>query len=299
MRATYLLILLCVFCAGCGHKPVHIPTAAVAPAPRPLQNVQIALVLGGGGARGIAHAGVLSVLEENNIPIDLIVGTSAGSIVGALYADHPDSGALKHQLIKLTKWDVLDFNITSGMKMLWQVSGFVDGHALKGFLKRHIRAYHFDELKIPLAVVTTDIENGSPYVIRSGAIIPAIHASSAIPMIFTPVNLYGKTLVDGGVVSPVPVEVARNLGAKHVIAVDIGDVIEPTKVKGMYELADRCLWLSYYALSQWQNQQADILIQPKFHYSGLFDDSKAEEYYQLGRNAALEALPALKSKLQG
>tara|TARA_R110002110_G_scaffold195770_1_gene405439 strand:- start:42964 stop:43881 length:918 start_codon:yes stop_codon:yes gene_type:complete len=288
------LCLVISFISSCGHQPVHIYTQSLPPIPKPLKEINIALALGGGGARGIAHAGVLSVFEENHIPIDLIVGTSAGSIVGALYADNPNSQMLKEKLLKLNKWSFLDFNIKSGVKMLWKVSGMIEGHALRRYLKNTLQFHDFSMLSIPLAVVTTDIELGRPYTIRSGAIIPAVHASSAVPLVFTPVPLYGRQLVDGGVMSPVPVEIARQLGAKHVIAVDIGDVLEPIKVKGMYQLADRCLWLSYMALSNWQNHHADVLVQPKFLNSGMFDDSQLEVNYELGRQAALQALPEIK-----
>lgn len=289
------IVVAVILLLSCGHSPVHINTPQKLPQPKPLDEINIALVLGGGGARGAAHVGALSVLEENQIPIDLIVGSSAGSIIGALYADTPNSEVLKQRTMNLKKWDVLDPTLHSGISMLWTIGGIVEGFALKNFLKNNLSTYDFSQLKIPLVVVTTDIERGELFNIRSGPIIPAVHASSAIPLIFKPVKIYDRVLVDGGVISPVPVEVAKALGAKYIIAVDINDVLEPVKVKGSYQLADRTMWLSYIALSNWQNQQADVLIKPKFKLGSMFDDNHFDEFYHLGRAAALKVLPELKA----
>jgi len=298
--ATNIVFIIFISLAliSCGRSPVNIYAPPKPPPAKPLENINIALVLGGGGSRGVAHAGVISVLEENNIPIDLIVGTSIGSAVGAIYADQVDSKGLRKMVLKLNKYDVLDPNIHSGMKMLWGVSGFIDGHALRGYLQKTLRSRDFSQLKIPLAVVTVDVNNGELFVIRSGPIIPAVHASSAVPLVFTPVRLYRRTLVDGGIISPVPLDVARQLGAKKIIAVDIGNVVKPTKVRGSYELADRCLWLSYKALTKWETQSADVLIQPEFETTSMFDDSKLSEYYYAGRIAAEAALPKIKALLK-
>ena len=174
----------------------------------------------------------------------------------------------------------------------------MDGNALRCFLYKNLKARNFDQLAIPLATVATDIDQGNVFVIRSGPIIPAVHASSAIPFVFSPVHIYDRMLGDGGIMSPVPVEVAKKLGAKKIIAVDIGALVKPKRVTGMYQYADRCLWLSYLALTEWQNQNSDILIQPQFVEGvSMFDDSKLESFYESGRQAALEALPQIKSLL--
>lgn len=291
---------ICIFTltlSGCSVHSPHIAAPKEIPPAKPLEKVDVALVLGGGGARGVAHAGVISVLEQNNIPIDFIVGTSIGSVVGALYADDPNSEHLKAKIMKVKLKEIIDWSFYSSLRMIWGVSGFADGHGLRNYLSRHLTATDFDDLKIPLAVVTTDIEKGEVLVLRSGPIIPASHASSAVPVVFTPVSLYDRMLVDGAVVSPVPVEIAKELGAKKIIAVDIGAVVKPRHVRGTYDLTDRSLWLSYMALTKWENELADVVIQPDFETTSMFDDSQLEAYYEAGRRAALEALPQIKRML--
>lgn len=284
---------------GCAqvHNPDFVPVPDVMPPAPRLNNVRVALVLSGGGARGIAHAGVIEVLEKNHIPIDLIVGSSAGSIIGALYADHPHASRLHQKLITLNKWDILDLNWASGVKMLWDLKGPVEGNALRKFLQNTMRAQNFNELQIPLAVVTTDIHHGDAFVIRSGPLVPAIHASSAIPMVFSPVQMYGKTLVDGGVASPIPVEIAKKFNPQIIIAVDIGTSPDNGPVNNAYELGVRSLHISYYKLSAWQKKKADIVIHPAIDDYGVFDDHANQAMYEAGQQAALQAIPQIQLKL--
>lgn len=276
--------------------PIHIPKTP--PAPREIGPVRVALVLGGGGARGIAHAGVLEVLEAHHIPVDLIVGSSIGSVIGALYADNPHASALKKKIIALNKWDILDMDWSASMRMLWQISGPVSGDKLKYFLQTNMACKDFNHLKIPLAVVTTDINTGDTFVIRSGPIAPALHASSAIPMLFSAVPLYGKILVDGGVSSPVPVEVAKQFNPEIVIAVDIGTSPNYGPVNNAYQAGYRAMHIAYFSLARWQNKTADIVIHPAVDRYSMFDDTSNEILYQAGRVAAYEALPSIQAALQ-
>ncbi|MBS0285859.1 MAG: patatin-like phospholipase family protein [Proteobacteria bacterium] len=259
--------------------------------PNKIQNVNVALVLGGGGARALAQAGVMDVLEENNIPIDLIVGSSAGSIIGALYADNPSSHNLRRKVLPLRKWDLLDVDWSAGVRMFWNITGPVQGTALREFIDNNIKAKSFSELKIPLVVVTTDVNKGETFAIQSGPLGPALHASSAIPMLFAPVELYGRLLVDGGVSSPVPVEIAKQYSPKITIAVDIGTTPNNGDVSSVAHLGYRSLHISYYQLSYWQTKQADIVIHPEIDKYSMFTDNNNEEMYRAGREAALKALP--------
>ncbi|MCS5710363.1 patatin-like phospholipase family protein [Candidatus Berkiella aquae] len=268
------------------------------PPARPLHKVKVALVLSGGGARALAHAGVIEVLEKNHIPVDLIVGSSAGSIIGALYADEPNADKLREKIIALNKWDLIELNWKSGVKMFWQLRGPVEGNALRCFLQKNMKAYHFDDLHIPLAVVTTDVHHGDAFVIRSGPLVPAIHASSAVPMVFSPVQIYGRTLVDGGVASPVPVEIAKQFQPDIIIAVDIGTNPDHGSVKNAYQLGMRSLHIAYYKLSDWQNKAADIVIHPAVDQFGMFDDHANEHLYQAGQQAAFAALPQIQQLLE-
>lgn len=302
----YLKTLLFLFfaagialCVSCVHHPkpdfILLPDE---PPPAPaLNHPKVALVLSGGGARALAHAGVIEVLEQNHIPISLIVGCSAGSVIGALYADDPNAKHLKKKVIALNKWDLLDLNWFAGVKMLWRLTGPVQGNAFKFFLQKNMQAKDFKELQIPLAVVTTDVNRGEAFVLRSGPLIPALHASSAIPMVFHPVHLYGRTLIDGGVASPVPVEIAKQFSPKLIIAIDIGTSPDYGPVTNTYELAMRSLHISYFKLAKWQTEQADILIHPAVDSYSMFEDQANEDLYEAGRKAAIEAMPAIQKAL--
>jgi NTE family protein len=300
MRCLKILLIAClVLNSGCAQHP--LPDFILLPDNPPpalqLENVRVAVVLSGGGARALAHAGVLEVLEQHKIPIDLIVGSSAGSIIGALYADEPHAHNMKNKVIALNKWDLLDLNWFASVQMLWRLTGPVEGNAIKLFVQKNIRAKDFNQLKIPLAVVTTDANKGEAFVIRSGPLAPALHASSAIPMLFNPVRIYGKTLVDGGVASPVPVEVAKQFSPKIIIAVDIGTSPDYGPINTTYQLAMRSLHISYFKLSKFQTAQADIVIHPAIDQFGMFDDHANEEMYEAGRTAAMQAIPEIQKAL--
>jgi len=294
------IVLLLLPLSGCIKTPCpdFIPLPKRLPPPPPLDNIEVALVLSGGGGRAIAHAGVIEVLEQNQVPINLIVGCSAGSIIGALYADDPNAKRLKKKIIGLRKWDLLDLDLSSSIKMLWRLQGLVRGNALRYFLQHSLRSKYFSSLAIPLVVVTTDVSHGKTFSIRSGPIIPAIHASSAIPMIFHPVSLYGKILVDGGIASPVPVEVAKKFSPKIVIAVDIGTNPPKGPIHNTYQLTVRSMHISYFKLANWQTQQADIVIYPAVDGFGMFCDHENEKLYQSGKKAAQAALPLIQQLLK-
>lgn len=300
-KSFYVFFLIfSLLLSGCAQLPqpdfILIPDEP--PPERPLRNVRVALVLSGGGARALAHAGVIEVLEKNHIPIDLIVGSSSGSIVGALYADEPNALKLKDKMIDLNKWDMLSLNWSSSIQMLWSLRGLDDGRALKLYLQDNLYAHQFSELKIPLAVVTTDVTQGKAFVLRSGPVIPALHASSAIPFLFSPVHLYGKTLVDGGIASPVPVEIARDFSPKLVIAVDIGTKPDIGSVDNNFQIATRCLHISYFNLANSQTKHADVLIHPEVDDYSMFEDNANRQIYEAGRRAALRALPRIKEALK-
>ncbi|PWU07079.1 MAG: hypothetical protein C5B43_00855 [Verrucomicrobia bacterium] len=295
-------IIIALFLIGCAHIPVatslgiHVPSE-IQPFEKSKKKIEVALVLGGGGARGIAHVGVLEVLEKEGIPIDLIVGTSAGAVVGALYGSFYDVHKVKSMLLGLNKWDVLDISMCSMWRMVYEASGPISGYALQKFLKETIPETNIEELRIPFAAVAVDIETSSPFIMRSGPIAPAVHASAAIPPFFAPVKLYGKTLVDGGVALPVPVSVAKEYNPKLIIAVNISSPPKKGELEGCVDLSYRSLVVSYYVLSNMQSQQADVVIHPELDGFGLFDDKNKEEVYRRGLAAAQAAIPAIKEKL--
>lgn len=287
---------------GCTHVPVATTLGLNVPSRTPfepvLEGVDVALVLGGGGSKGLAHVGVLEVLEENNIPINLIVGTSSGAGVGALYASHVNAQTVKRLLVDLGKWDLLDLSIASICRMALEASGPVSGYYLEKFFIEKLAEQDIEELSIPFAAVAVDIETSRPFIIKSGPIAPAVHASAAIPPFFSPVKLYGRTLVDGGVALPVPVSVAKEYNPKLIIAVDISAPPTTGCLSGSVELTYRSLEISYYMLSRSQTKEADIDIHPNLEGFGMFDDHRNEEIYVTGIEAARKAIPEIKRKLR-
>lgn len=280
-----IFVLLCL--NSCGTKldlpdnPTEIPRR-----PHP-ENIRVALVLGGGGTKGIAHVGVLAELEKAGIPIDAIVGCSAGSIVGALYADHPHAAYIKKILKPLRTWHILDINI-------WCCRyGFVRGRALKKFLCKNLSCRTFEELQIPLYIVATDVLAGEIVWMNSGPLIPAVHASAAVPFLFIPVKHHDRWLVDGGVVNPVPVETAKNTGAAIVIAVDLSDLLPKTHPTHLFGIATRSAEIKFLLQSESCTQGADIVIKPDLGDMGMFDDSNPEHVYEMGAIAAREAMPQI------
>lgn len=263
-----------------------------------LKDINVALVLGGGGSKGFAHLGAIEILEKNNIPIDLIVGSSIGSAVGALYADNQDFKKTKNILFSAQRNDLLDFSLIDSIRTLNGLSGTITGQSYENFIFNNLTAKNFSELKIPLIAVTVDATTGEKFLIARGPIAPAIRASSAIPFLISPVSIYGKTLIDGGIVEPVPVATAKLFNPKIIIAIDINNLPKKTKPSNSIELAYRSFWISYYQLSRLQSKMADIDIHPELSGHGTFEDHKKEELYELGRRAALIALPELKKKLK-
>ena len=178
--------------------------------------MKIGLVLGSGGARGLAHIGILRVLEREKIPIDLIVGTSMGSLIGGIYASGMDAVTMEEIAINISWQQTARFFTPTISK-----AGLVDGNKIEKLLESFIGKKRIKDLKIPFATVSTDIENGKQAVIKNGKVSRAIRASCSIPGIFTPLKHRNRFLVDGGLVNPVPVDVAREMGADIVIGVNV------------------------------------------------------------------------------
>ena len=177
---------------------------------------KVGLALGGGYARGLAHIGVLEVLEREGIPIDIISGTSIGALVGALYARKKDATLIKKQASRLD-W----IGMTSLVDLTLPRSGFIGGKRVTNLLRRFMGDIQFQDLDIPLACVATDIISGEEVVLREGSVVEAVRASISIPIIFKVARTNGRYLVDGGLVNNVPVSVAKKMGADFIIAVDI------------------------------------------------------------------------------
>lgn len=298
---TYVSLIICfLLLTGCGRmvqRPI-LDIPARAPIPKPLRNIEVALVLGAGGSRGLAHLGVLEVLEKEGIPIDLIVGSSAGSLIGALYCDDPNIESVKAKVINLKKEDLLDPSLSALILAPLKLTGPVQGNALEQFMVNKMHACTFDELKIPLIAVATNVDNNHITMLRSGPVAPAVHASSALPPIFCPVNLYDQTLIDGGVIAPVPVQVARVFKPKIIIAVDISTPPSRAQLNNAFELVYRSLHISFYELSRMQSSRAEITIHPNLFGYGTFEDEHNQQLYEKGKEAAQAQIADIKKQLR-
>lgn len=208
------------------------------------RRLKIGLALGSGGPKGLSHIGVIKVLEKNNIPIDFIAGTSIGSVIGGFYAATKD--------IKKIEEIALTNNWRQTLSLFFDLSlrqGFVDGKKIKNFIENVIGKIHFQYLKIPFSAVASDIKTGKAVVLNNGEVALAIRASSSIPLIFKPVKLENRLLVDGGLSLPVPAGVVRKMGADLVIAVNLDyDYFSNNEDNkfGVYKLANNSIRLLNY-----------------------------------------------------
>ncbi|NCO84060.1 MAG: esterase [Nitrospirae bacterium CG_4_10_14_3_um_filter_44_29] len=268
------MLVLCL--SSCAPKEEVKPT---------LPPVKIAVVLGAGASKGFAHIGVLKVLESNKIPIHMIIGTSAGSFVGSLYAYGYNAFELQKLSFSIEKGDVVDLSIPD--------NGFIKGEKLEAYINRILKNTPIEKLKIPFYAVATNIQSGREIVFGTGNTGTAVRASCSIPGIFRPVNISGKVYVDGGVVSPVAVEAAKKLGADIVIAVDISSDIDSSRPEGTIETILQSISIMYSKLAAIQLSKADVVIRPKVGYIGSADFSKRHEAVLEGEKAALEALPKI------
>lgn len=290
MKNLYLLlIVLIVAFAGCSRKFMVVEMPVIQPPARVAgEQPQVALVLGGGAFHGMSHVGVIKVLEDEGIPIDLIVGTSAGSMVGALYAAEPYIDSLI-PLVKNTKaHDVFDFSLFRSKE------GFVSGKKLQKFINKNVKVKNIEDTKIPFVAVTTDINKGVSVALKSGPIAPSVNASCAIPGIFEPVIMYGKTFVDGGVLNNIAVDIALEYNPKVIIAVNIMPFDTVVELKNYTQILHRAFTISSHKNTEENISKADIIITPDIGGLPLMSGKDNDKLYELGMKKAQEFLPQLR-----
>ena len=287
----FIFLALLLWLSGCGPTLPLPDQRRVLPEGQKLPRV--GLVLGGGAARGFAHVGVIRVLEREKIPLDLIVGTSVGSLVGAIYADKKSSFELEWVSFSLGEKDLFDYTFTQFNQ------GLVRGDRLEEFVSRNVSAREIQQLKMPYAAIATDIQSGEVVIMRTGSVARAVRASSAIPGIFIPVRHLGRLLVDGGVLDNVPVDVARKMGADLVIAVDLTGGRKPVQVNNIFDTIFQSLHLMALQSVEARLKDADVVIQPAVEHIGPFDFTMKKELLSAGIQAAEQALPRIREKLAG
>jgi NTE family protein len=269
------------------------------------RKMRVGLALSGGAARGMAHVGVLDVLHKAGIPIDMIAGTSAGAIVGAIYA-----ARLETELM-------LDFAMDPGWKKASVMSdptlgksGFLKGHKIQVLLSALIgQDLEMKDLKIPFAAVATDIDTGEEIVLNSGKVMDALRASISLPGIFTVVEREGRYLVDGGLTTPVPINVVKNMGADFVIAVNVNPGVSKRmgnsyrlriaahKEPNIFQIMAQSFYITTWTLAHKSLQDADVVIEPDMDHITSGDFKMADKAIQHGHEAAEKALPEIRKKL--
>lgn len=255
---------------------------------------KIALVLGGGAARGFAHIGVLRVLEQEKVPVDMIIGTSVGSLIGAIYAYDANSFELEWTAFSLERDHIFDYGIFS----VFTDRGPVKGDKLENFVKAKIPVENIEELKIPFAAIATDLNRGTRVVLDHGSVAKAVHASSAIPGVFNPVDHQGKLLVDGGVVDSLPVSVARERGADIVIAVDISGKVANFSITNLVDVMLQAVTIMSSENVKYTRKNADVLITPAVGDVGMLDFAQKKRCMLAGIEATQKAAPEIWKKIE-
>ena len=273
---------------------------------------RVGLALSGGGARGLAHIGVLKVLERENIPIHCLAGTSAGGLVGAAYAAGMSVPELEAEALEMSKLR----NLVKLMDRSLPHMGLLAGQKVLDYLAEHIGYKDFAELRMPLALVAVDLESGNEVILDSGSVIEAVRATISFPGVFAPCEMAERLLVDGGLLDNLPTDVANKMGAEVVIAVDVSGGQED--IEGLFEVArrwrlgwpmrsttgvlTRCLGImvSQIRANKFAAAPPDLLIQPEIGREiGVFSGfAHAAEAIAAGEQAAAAALPQFKALMK-
>jgi NTE family protein len=281
LKVSLFIVFLVLTLVACATAP---PSA---PPPAPPKQATIAVVLGGGGSKGFAHIGVLKVLEAQKIPIHMVVGTSAGSLVGSLYASGKTAFELQGIAMKMEADNVIDYD--------WKIwkGGLIKGEKIENFINANIQNTPIEKLKLRYYAVATNAATGEEVVFARGNTGMAVHASCSVPGVFQPMKIGSNTYIDGGVVSPVAVDVARRNGADIVIAVDISGGINTDVPSGIMDTMRKSVAIMYARIAGYQIKNADIVIRPNMKNIGSTDMDKVNEAIFEGEKAASVKMPEI------
>jgi NTE family protein len=235
--------------------------------------------------------GVIEVLEEAGIRPQLVVGTSAGSVVGAFYASGKSAEQLQHLSETMDEKTLADWN----MPLIGR--GVMRGDALAKYVGQQLSVQKIEDMKIPLGIVATDLHTGQAILFQRGDVSTAVRASSAVPAVFQPVTIADKDYVDGGLVSPVPVRYARQMGAEYVLAIDISSPPETGKTGDMFDILMQTFTIMGKSINSLELREADLVVRPALHDVGSADFKARRRSIEAGRAAMLQALPKLKAAL--
>lgn len=289
------LLLLAGLCACQTPAPeVSPPAKTVVAAPKAPRQIKIGLALGGGAARGFAHIGVIKALEAQGIVPDIVVGTSAGSVVGAMYAAGNTGFALQKMAIDLDEAGITDWTVPFFAK----ASGVLKGEALQNYVNKAVGNVPIEKMKIPFGVVATDLNSGAPILFRRGNCGLAVRASSSVPGVFQPVKIGERSYVDGGLVSPVPVQYAREMGADFVIAVNISAEPQAQATSSSLEVLLQTFSIMGQSINRHELKEADIVISPNLAKMKASDFQGRNLAILAGEEATVGVMATLKQKLK-
>ena len=285
-----------VLLAACGSAPVAPPTVQITPAERQAvhperRQAHIGLALGGGAARGFAHVGVIQVLEEAGLRPNLVVGTSAGSLVAALYASGKTSQELRRVAETMEEAEITDWM----MPILNR--GALRGEALARYVNTQVGGKHIEQMKMPLGIVATDLKSGNAVTFRLGNTGSAVRASSAVPAVFQPVRIGEREYVDGGLVAPVPVHQAREMGANFVIAVDISSDPEGNPSGDTFQILLQTFTIMGKSINSLALKDAEFVVRPPLTGFKSADFTVRRRSIEGGRSAMLAQLPQLRARI--
>lgn len=291
---TLAAVVLTLF--GCATPmPPTLPAPELAPALPTVAKKppRIGLALGGGAARGFAHIGVIQVLEEAGIRPSLVVGTSAGSLVAAFYADGKSGAQLQQLAETMEEATFADWTLPIFSK------GMLRGEALSRYVSVQVNGRVIENMRLPLGIVATDLHTGEGVLFQRGDTATAVRASSAVPALFQPVRISGKEYVDGGLVSPVPVRYARQMGAELVIAVDISSPPEANAPSDSFQILMQTFSIMGKSINTFELKEADVVVRPALAGIGSSDFGARRRAIAAGRVAMQAALPQLRLALTG
>ncbi len=293
------LIALALILAGCGSTP-SAPvqqSATIVPPPVvvvPPKKIRIGLALGGGAARGFAHIGVIKALEAQGIHPEIVVGTSAGSVVGALYASGLNGFALQRTAMEMDEATISDW----ALPLFGSSTGVLKGEALQSYVNKAVKNQPMEKLKLRFGAVATDLKNGEPILFQRGNTGQAVRASSAVPSVFQPVKIGTRSFVDGGLVAPVPVRFAREMGADFIIAVNISSQTDVQATVSSLDVLMQTFTIMGQRLNHYELKDADIVIQPALGKMGSADFTGRNLAILAGEQAAAALMPQIKAKLK-
>ncbi len=296
--AYFVSLLLTALLLGCAQVPTSpppnvpaVPVAMPPTPPAPKIPPRIGLALGGGAARGFAHVGVIQVLEEAGIRPVLVSGTSAGSLVAAIYASGKNGKQLQHIAETMEEAAIADWTLPLFNR------GMLRGDALARYVNSQVGARLIENMPLPLGIVATDLHSGQSMLFQRGDTGTAVRASSAVPAVFQPVKISGRDYVDGGLVSPVPVRAARQMGAELVIAVDISSPPDGNLGGGTLDVLLQTFSIMSKSINYFELRDADVVVRPALDGIASSDFGARKRSIEAGRLAMRQLLPQLRAAI--